>query len=446
MEALKRIQSALQLDSPLTYVLATRAWQAISGPVTIALLIEFLAKPEQGVYYGILSVVGIQAYFELGLLSVLVGHASHEYAAVKQQSVSTDENISEQQDAAARMHELIRASTIWFSTGAVLYIVIATVLGWRTLIDSEVTWIGPLIFVVIVSAVSIAMSPALSILEGAGHRELIYRWRLVQAVIGSLTVWGALCLGLKLWTLVASSAIQAVVAVYIRFGATTSFWQQFRNVATSRSDFSWTRDVLPAQWRVALISMSFHFATQFFVVIVIMFHGDEAGAPLGMTLTVTNAIQMLSAAWVQSKYPLISSYLASGDRERAGTTWRHTAVISSGILILASGGFAAAVASLPYLIPKYVDNFLTPNQILLLCTGHVAGHVASLQGFYILARKAKPLVVASLIGASATGAAVWAGGYFYSTTGVVTGYALTMMFVLVPVHTYAYVSFRRQAT
>ena len=74
----RRLKSLLQLDSPLAFALATRIWQTVSGPLTIALLIRSLSLRDQGVYYGIQGVVGLQAYFELGLLSVLIGHAGHE--------------------------------------------------------------------------------------------------------------------------------------------------------------------------------------------------------------------------------------------------------------------------------------------------------------------------------------------------------------------------------
>ena len=60
---LKDLRARLQLDRPLAYALLTRAWQAASGPITIVLLIRSLDLSEQGVYYGIVGIVGIQAYF-----------------------------------------------------------------------------------------------------------------------------------------------------------------------------------------------------------------------------------------------------------------------------------------------------------------------------------------------------------------------------------------------
>ena len=44
---LKDLRDRIQLDRPLAYALMTRIWQAVSGPVTILLLIRSLDLSEQ---------------------------------------------------------------------------------------------------------------------------------------------------------------------------------------------------------------------------------------------------------------------------------------------------------------------------------------------------------------------------------------------------------------
>ena len=116
----KDLRARLQLDRPLAYALMTRVWQAVSGPITILLLIRSLDLSEQGVYYGIVGIVGIQAYFELGLLNVLVSQSGHETAAMNKVAVSSDDQVLRESDpewiaSAARMRDLIRDSFRWFS-------------------------------------------------------------------------------------------------------------------------------------------------------------------------------------------------------------------------------------------------------------------------------------------------------------------------------------------
>lgn len=447
---LRQIRDRLQLDRPLAFALATRCWQAISGPITIVLLIRSMDLSEQGVYYAIVGIVGIQAYFELGLLNVLVSHSGHEAAAMRrasQEAVDRDIAVEANPDwthAAARMRDLVRSSFRWFGGAAILYAVCALGFGWFTLADSLVSWQAPLLALIPIAAASVFLAPALSILEGVGERDLIYRFRFLQTACGSFVVWFALAMDLKLWALVASSLVQCLLACYLAIVARRSCLETFLSIGDHPSNFEWTRDVLPVQWRVAMISATFHFATQFFTIIVLMFHSDAEAGPLGMTLSVTTAIQMLALAWVQTKFPVISTLHGAGDRQAAGMMWRRTAIVSTSLLVLGLTVLTCLIALLPLADLGLEKRFIQPWQVVMLSLGCLANHIASVQGFYVLARRARPLLIASLIGSIATAAAVWTGGYLYSTSGVVIGYALAMSLVLVPVHTWAYYQFRQR--
>jgi O-antigen/teichoic acid export membrane protein len=445
---LRLIRDRLQLDRALAFALATRVWQAISGPITIALLIRTLNLSEQGVYYAIVGIIGIQAYFELGLLNVLVSHSGHQWAELQKASrqaadVDHPKTLHPQWIAAAAgMRDLIQASFRWFAIAALLYVASAMAFGWFTLSGSAVNWQYPLLALIPITAVSVWLAPGLSILEGAGERDLVYRFRFLQMCAGSLVVWLALALESKLWALVFSALVQALIMIYVTWIARGPFFHQFRSLAGPPSNFRWTRDVLPVQWRVALIGASFHFATQFFAVIVLMFHGDAEAGPLGMTLSISTAIQMLALAWVQTKFPLVASYHGEGDRVAAGTLWRRTAIVSTSLLVMAFALLTALIALLPMVGMGLEFRFIRPWQVAMLSLGCLANHIAAVQGFYVLSMRARPLLRASLIGSISTAAAVWIGGYLYSTSGVVTGYALAMALILVPFHTWAYYQFR----
>ena len=446
---LQNILQGLQWDKTLAYALLTRCWQALSGPVTIIFLIGSLDLPEQGIYYAIIGIVGIQAYFELGLLNVLVSQSSHTAAAMDlalKTAAKQDQDPLQNEQwlvAASRMRDLIQSANRWFSSAALLYALIAIGFGWLTLSDSQTGWQKPLLAAIPAAAITVALAPSISILEGAGFRDLVYRFRLFQMLLGSITVWLALVFGLKLWALVFASLAQALVSGYVIFFAKRDFFRQYLNLGARDSSFKWMRDVVPVQWRIALISASFHFATQFFTIIVCKFHSDSEAAPLGMTLSISTAIQMVALAWVQTKYPLIAIHHGEGKRERAGTLWRHTALVSTVLLSLGFGTLILLISCLPLLGETLPDRFLKPGQVALLAIGGLANHIAAIQGFYVLAMKAKPLLAASLFGSIPTAVLVWIGGYYLSTNGVLVGYAVGMGLFLVPAHTWAYIQFRK---
>lgn len=441
-----KISQALQIDKPLLFALAARVWQAASGPITIALIIWSLSPDEQGIYYGIVPVIGIQALLELGLLNVLISQAGHAWAACCQAEQRNDDR--QLVLACQRMRGLIVSSRRWFAAAALLFIAIALTVGWYSFSQTSVSvdWRLPLLVVVPLAAVAVYFSPGLAILEGAGRRELIYRFRLYQMACGTIAVWLALVGGIGVWALVVATAVQAAWTMYLVVIDQAPFFNRFLrldaagpdNLAGGDPAFSWVRDVLPKQWRVAVTGAAFHLATQFLALIVLTFHSAAEAGRLGMTLSITTAIQMLALAWVQTKYPLISEMHGTGGREQAGTLWRRTALVSCGLLVLAFAVLTGLIASLPWFSWGWEDRFIAPWQVLVLGIGCLANHAVAIQACYVLARNANPLTAASLTGYLGTAIAVWVAGYYASTTGVVIAFTAGITLLALPLHTLAY--------
>lgn len=437
-----RFLERLHLDRSLAFVLVTKLWQVISGPITIALVVGVLTINEQGIYYGIIVIVGIQAFFELGLLNVLISQAGHEAAGLGE-SMDT----ARRDAATIRMAELIRASRRWFGGAGLVFLVTAMMFGWFTFAGSDAhQWLPPLCLAVALSAVSVYLSPSIAILEGSGQREDVYRYRCLQIITGSFAVWLGLALGWKLWVLPLSAAVQAGWMLYISRIRYAHFFDRFADVKEVSTDFSWRRDVVPIQWRTAVVSIVFHFATQLFTVIVIKFQSPTAAAPLGMTMMIVSAIQMLALAWIQTKYPVVSALHGDGKREQAGTVWRQIGVLSTIILLAGMATLMSLVGLLPTLeswIDKPLANrFLSVGQVATFAVGVTLNHLIALQSFYVLSRRAKPLVWANVIGYGSVAVAVWVGGYVDGVDGLLRAFAASMMFIAMPVHTTAYLRFR----
>ena len=415
--------------------MAARIWQAASGPITIVFLVRSLSLPEQGIYYSLVSIIGIQMFFELGLLNILVSYAGHQAPLVETEA------------GHMRTRALIRSSMQWFGCASVLFALLALGVGWRVMsgVETSLAWQGPLVVMIVASALTVAMSPAVSILEGFGYREDVYRVRLVQMVAGSAMVWLALSAGLKLWALAAAACVQALCSLYLACVRYAHFFRRFRIAHASSSDFSWTKEVIPIQWRLALMSAIYHFATQFFTVIVLKFHSQEEAGRLGLTLSLTGAIQAMALVWVQTKFALVSIHHGAGEREAAGTMWRRTAAISTSLLVIALVAAVVLLSFLPLANTELENRFIRPYQLLILAFGIVANHLVSVEGYYVMAQRARPLFTAALTGFTSTAIAVWVGGFFWSTDGLLLGYTLTTGLITLPLHTLAYMRFRREA-
>ncbi len=433
----RRVFAWLQFDKSLSFALIARIWQAFSGPITIALQIRGLDLPETGIYLTLLSIVAVQPLFELGLASVLIGQAS---------SIAAKINLGkDRHNSKAELHWLAQAACRWFTGVAVLYAIGALLLGWNVLGGSGTAildWRVPLVLTILLATVSFAVSPRAYIMEGAGERDFVYRIRLVQAIVGSLVAWLSLYFGFKLWAIVAIFLVNAVFSLFVAFGGRARRLFAFAGTDNHRIRESWISKIGPFQWRVASISAAHYLASQLMLIHVMKYHGETAAAPLGMTLQITTAIQSLALAWAQTKFSLISQHQASNQREYAGTLWRQTALVSSGLLVLALTVLSILVSCLPWFGRGWERSFLSMPLIALLSIGLLANHILSLQSYYVLSRGAKPLVGVTLIGLLATALAVWWGGKEYSTSGVIFAYSVGMGVVAVPLHTWAYLRFR----
>ena len=125
--------------------------------------------------------------------------------------------------------------------------------------------------------------------------------------------------------------------------------------------------------------------------------------------------------------------------------WRRTSVLSTALLVTGLSTAVICVMALPLAGLGIEKRFITPTQLVILSLGLLANHVIALEGFYVMAQRARPLTLASLTGFTCTAIGVWGGGYLYSTTGVVIGFATTIACIALPLHTLAYLKFRQEA-
>ncbi|MEM1224281.1 MAG: hypothetical protein AAGJ40_01225 [Planctomycetota bacterium] len=463
-----RWQRLLAMDAAQTAALGAKAWQAVSGPITISLIVTHLSIPEQGVYYSLVSLLAFQNLFELGLCNLLVSHAgrqagilaaldtsrsSDRFATARPGETIAAADLSDPQwlhreesaRVIARLSVIRRGAHRWFLFATLGFVLLAWGIGFQTLsgVSSEVGWLGPLICVIPVAGCIVWLSPDVAVLEGLGDRIAIYRLRLFQMVVGSCLVWLTLVLNGGLWSLLVASLVQAIATLaYLslrRDRMPPAGEIQPRQVV----DFTWRQDVLPGQWRLAVLGIAQHTATQLFTLILLAYHGEASAATIGVMLGITGPIQMLALTWLQTNLAVAAGHHGSGDRELAGMLWRRAAVVSTGLLLLAFTTLIALLSGLLYWQPALQARFLTPFQTAALSCGCIANHLVAVQGFYVVSRFAKPIFAPALTGFLTCALLVYLGGRFGGTNGLLLGYFLGIAGVLLPLHTAAYCRLRR---
>src|SRR5690606_1853574 len=112
--------------------------------------------------------------------------------------------------------------------------------------------------------------------------------------------------------------------------------------------------------------------------------------------------------------------------------WRQLAITSTLVLTIGLLTLGSALQLLSWSWPTIAARFVAPYQVAILAVGCLASHQLSIQGMYFLAKWRKPLTRAAVGGFLTTAALVWGGGLFAGIDGVISGYAIGLAAVTLP--------------
>src|SRR5882724_1207494 len=197
---LNRLRRWAGVDRPVFYVAVGRAWSLFSGPITVLLLAHFFTPKEQGYFYTFASVMALQVFLELGFAQCIVQFASHEFAHLRFLPGGALEGDPR---ARSRLISLGRLSLKWYAVMSLL-VVVGIGLGGHWFFslknDPSVAWSLPWWSLCLVTGFALAIMPVGALLEGCNQLPFIYGLRTLTAMMGSLTVWTALCSGAGLFS------------------------------------------------------------------------------------------------------------------------------------------------------------------------------------------------------------------------------------------------------
>ena len=158
------------------------------GPVTALLVVKFFSPEVQGYYYTFGSILSIRFLAEVGLNEALIQFASHEWAKLR---FDKEGYITGDEEFFSRLLSLFRISTKWY--GVVIIIAFPAIYIIGLLLFSShngsVNWSSPWLFLCISSAISFALIPIYSLLQGCGQVEEYWFYRLIQQIISGLSIW-----------------------------------------------------------------------------------------------------------------------------------------------------------------------------------------------------------------------------------------------------------------
>jgi hypothetical protein len=428
LELLHQFRRWAGVDRPVLFVLATRAWSLVTGPVSVLAVGLFLSQESQGYYYTFGSLIGLQVFLEMGFNQAIIQFASHEFALLHwSESGTLDGNAP----ARSRLLYLGRLSLKIYGTASVLFPFLVGVVGdvfFQGRPRVEVDWLVPWWLTCLATSANLILLPAWSLLEGCNQVAFVARCRFYNGVFASITLWSVLLLGGGLFAVPASAGASFLSGLFLLCYYRTPFFKQVVREQLKERIF-WWGEIWPFHWRMAISAICGFMITNLFNPVIFYFHGAVLAGKMGITLSLTNSIGALALSWTATKAAPFGILINKRLYAELDTLARRATI--QAVTVCALGSVAMLIAL--FWLKHYSvlgSRFTDINTAALLCMCALVNQIIYSQAYYLRAHKKEPFMVPSILAGFLTAIGVVIGARYFQTVGAATGYLLSQVTVM----------------
>lgn len=418
-------------------VLLQKLGQALSGVITISLVAHFLTPGEQGYYYAIGSLLSAYVILDLGLAGLLVQISARMFAGLE---LERDGGVAPPGLKKSVYLAFVRWSIRWYAMTSVFALGLLPIgffyFSFAGASSEAVHWQWPWVLTVSAAALSLAVYPALSAVEGTGRVAEVYWVRLMHYVLSAPLMWALLIGGSGLY---APAMLPLVVAVG------TALWFRLRYPRLLCDDvdghgFPWREVVWPLQKRVALTSLSNYISLN--VPTLLVFYFVEAGSAgrLGLSMVLGNLLGSLCASWLVAKVPEITQLAAQGLHDESRNLFKRgfkkaAWLMSAGYVFLVLLVMSAHDVSIAH-------RLLAPSELAALFAVFIVFHSVSILSAYFRAHGREAMAIPMLLATSMSVIfALWA-VQKYGVGGVVGSFLVCYCLICIPAMLWAWIGAR----
>jgi len=385
------------IERAALYAMANRLWGSAAGLLTAVLVAAFFTPELQGYYFTFLSLLTLQTFVELGFGELLQQFVSHEWA----KTTSTDSGDRER--SVSRLAALFRFSLRWYGGVALLLCAALGMAGsvyFQTFshgsdnrIPCELAWW----LAVVVTALSVLLTPLFSLLEGANRVERVHGVRLGQGLASRIAGLLAIAFGFGLFTIPVTRIVSFIIGLVGLGREALEIVRRLWRAPVDRESVSYRRELWPLQWKFALSWLSGYLLYSLFTPVLFAFHGPELAGRMGMTAAAATAISSAAFAVMATKVPRLAILAADRDYSAMDALFRRATV--SSVLVSAAG----ALLFLSFLVfvrgfdLELRERFLPALETSLFLSALVLQQVRFSMGSYLRAHKAEPFALLSVL-------------------------------------------------
>lgn len=428
-------KNKLGIDGAIGFTLISRSISAFGALGVVALIALCLTKDEQGYYYTFGSIVALQVFLELGLSGIITQFVAHEVVYLKLHDNQIE--YSGSKEHLSRLSSILHFCLKVFGSLAALLFVALMISGFVFFshfqnTEEEINWKLPWTILALATALLLLVNPILSFLEGLGKVKEVAQIRLIQQTVNLLTLATVLFCNGKLYAL-GCSALLSFIA--IAFAILFTYKKQllvfiFRHIGEERINY-W-KEIFPYQWKIALSWLSGYFIFQLFNPILFATEGAKVAGQMGMVLQILNGISSISMSWINTKVPLLSSFIAQKMYNELDAIFNKTLKQLSCINLLCILLFVIAVFVLNKFQLPLAARFLPPIYVGMLCIVTFANQFVFSWATYLRCHKQEPFLLNSIIMGILCALSTILLGKYFGLMGITIGYSVLSLIIGLP--------------
>lgn len=420
---IRKLFNRLELDRAVFFGLLARIWGVVAGPVSAILIATYFTPQIQGYYYTFASILAIQVFVELGLGTVIIQFASHEWAKL---SLNESGYIVGDCDALSRLVSIANIVTKWYLVGGILLAIGVGAGGYIFFSNSpsyNINWLLPWFLLSCVTGMAICLVPVWSLLEGCNQVTRLYKFRFFQGLLTTIATWSAILSGAGLWTASISTIASLICSIFF---LKRSYWIFFKTLFLSTPSgpkIIWQRDMLPMQWRIAVSWICGYFIYSLFVPVLFKYHGPIVAGQMGMTWSLVGLVSVASS-YFSPKVPRLGMLVAQKRYHDLDIFfWKITKIFSIITVIV-------ALMLYIFVFILNVFNISLATRILpLLPTGlfilaQLFMYISLPFSYYMFAHKKNPLMLLTIINALFSGVFTVVLGRYYNVVWIAFGFLI----------------------
>ncbi|MFC1532312.1 lipopolysaccharide biosynthesis protein [Thermodesulfobacteriota bacterium] len=419
----------VEVDRAVFFGVLSKVWSIVAGPVTLILIATKFSPELQGYYYTFGSILALQVFVELGLGSIIIQFASHEWAKL---SIGEARQITGDSDALSRLTSLAKIITKWYFFGSI-FLIFGLGIGGFIFFSSQSTvsfnWQNPWMILCLIAGLNLMLVPIWSLLEGCNMVTDIYTYRFISGISSSFSCWIAIYLDAKLWTAVIVSLVSLLYGILFLFFRFKTFLKNLFFTTPTGARIKWQQEILPLQWRIALSWLSGYFVFNFFTPVLFKYHGPVTAGQMGMTWGLVAALSSIASSWLNPKAPRFGILIAQGDYKKLDILfWRLTKVVVI-IAIIGASVIWSLVFILHSLHHPFAIRVLSPLPTSLFLLATIISISTLSFSLYLRAHKKEPLLAVSVISGLLIAISNLILGKHFGATGMAWGYLLVNVLI-----------------